>query len=123
MTEDQPLKVLTSGEIERIALYNMNEDRLRELVVRSKVKEKEDGREYTVVCILVDDKAWTWFVDLLMPNHDWQAYRNRGEIPVARGVVPKKLVEEVIDRPLPEPGVVVLFGSGGWSVYGTGVVA
>ena len=33
----------------------------------------------------VDDPSWIDVVDALMPNHNWQEYRDRGEKPVARG--------------------------------------
>jgi hypothetical protein len=44
-------------------------------------------QDFIVICIDVDDKYWRDFVDYLMPGHDWQAIRNRGQAPIARGTV------------------------------------
>jgi len=55
---------------------------------------REKGADaFVVIVIDVDDPAWTWLVDELMPGHDWDAYRRAGARPVARGVVPREPVD------------------------------
>lgn len=49
--------------------------------------ERARGR-YDVCFVLldVDDVRGAALADVLMPGHDWQQYRNRGEKPLARGL-------------------------------------
>ena len=81
-------------DIIRIEVYSINRERLGELALRAKAKETADT-QFAVICIDVDDKAWTPLVDILMPGHDWQEMRSQGMRPFARGVVPRGLIEEV----------------------------
>lgn len=46
-----------------------------------------------MVAIDVDDPAWTYEVDALIPNQDWQAIRNRGLKPVARGFITSGFID------------------------------
>lgn len=97
--------------------------RMRQLAVRAKEKTAQTGKQHLVVCIDVDDPTWTDLVDMLMPGHDWNVYRNRGERPVARGVVPAAPMAEVVASAYPAAGDVPLdrtctlvFAAGGVSV-------
>jgi hypothetical protein len=72
----------------RAAFYLLNYDAMLRLANRA----QETGRTHEthiIVAIDADDPAWTNLRDALMPGHDWDAYRARGEAPVARGIVPK----------------------------------
>ncbi len=106
-------------DIERVQFYGLNESRMQELLARA--VQKGDG--FVAICIAVDDPAWTWLVDALMPGHDWEQYRQRGEIPVARGVAPRDLVVETIEKcypaalPVPDRAFVAVFAAGGISVF------
>jgi hypothetical protein len=53
--------------------------------------------QFVVLCIAVDSD-WRDLVDLLMPDHDWQQYRDRGEQPVARGTVFAAVCEYLVER-------------------------
>jgi len=49
----------------------------------------ERARRRDNVCFVlldVDDARGAALADKLMPGHDWQSYRDRGEAPVARGL-------------------------------------
>lgn len=35
--------------------------------------------------------------DILMPNHDWQRYRDAGKTPIARGLAPKEGIQEFLE--------------------------
>ena len=112
---------------EREAFYRLNEVRLGELAHRA-IQRGMKPDEFVTVCIDVDDPSWTDLVEVLMPGHDWDAYRARGEKPVARGTVRADITEylcEVVPniapaltRDLP-PGKArcIVMGNGGASVY------
>ena len=36
--------------------------------------------------------------DMLMPGHDWQQYRDRGEIPFARGLAGREGMQSILDE-------------------------
>jgi hypothetical protein len=110
-------------DFERAEFYSMNKERLSQLADRAEAKIKETGVEYGVICIDVDDPAWTPLVDILMPGHDWDSYRSRGEHPVARGVVPRGLLEDTVKKIYPAAGDLVdgkvnicVFAAGGIAI-------
>lgn len=103
-----PLAAAVAGTVERMNFFEQNADATARLVNRAKEKSVS-GEEFVVVLIDVDDPDWCALADTLMPGHDWNQYRKRGEKPVARGVVPRSLVTDiaklVTDTPVPPPGV------------------
>ena len=93
----------------RSEFYNMQDrDRMTQLFERATQKTAEAGEQQCVVCIDVDDPAWTQLVDMLMPGFDWDEIRARGERPVARGVVPIGPIAQVVDQFYPAAGEVPL---------------
>ncbi len=116
---EDPMAVAVAGVVERWNLYNADPAAVKRLELRA--KEKGD---FAVIVIDVD-ASWTDLADVLMPGHDWQQYRDRGEKPIGRGVVPRDalvdLVESVREKVVPDPfpaGVfTAVFGLGGVSVY------
>lgn len=91
-------------DFQRGEFYNLNKDRLSQLAEKAKAKSIERGVRYGVICIDVDDPSWTPLVDILMPGHDWDSYRARGEKPVARGVVPNDLLAKTVKETYPAAG-------------------
>jgi hypothetical protein len=87
--------------------YQDNADRLHQLANRAVEKEKEESSRQAVICIDVDDPAWTAVVDMLMPGHDWDAYRAKGQKPYARGVVPHNLCTDLVKAYYPAAGEAV----------------
>lgn len=94
----------------------------RALNVRGKRNDEE-----IIVCIKVDTK-WRYLVDMLMPNADWQQYRDQGMEPVARGAASfgtcSHLVEMLPDLAdvlleVPEAGKMkcIVLDDGGCTVY------
>ena len=83
-------------DVKRAEFYLLNEERLSKLAKRAQEKATETGVEQGVICIDVDDPTWMPIVDTLLPGHDWESYRVCGERPVARGVVPRALLEETV---------------------------
>lgn len=61
---------------------------------------RELGRspaEAVVVLINVDDVHGRDVADALMPGHDWQAVRDRGEVPFARGLAGREGIQGCLD--------------------------
>ncbi len=118
---------MTQSEEIRQELFTLNKSRLKILAAKALDRGLE-ANQFAVICIDVDDSTWTEEVDMLMPQHDWQQYRNRGERPVARGSVTKVFCDyigEVVpgiasallkDVPYDHVQAIVL-GSGGASLY------
>jgi len=54
---------------------------------RQRIEERGDSpNDMMIVIINVDDNEMSaGLADALMPGHDWQAYRDRGEVPFAPG--------------------------------------
>ncbi len=52
--------------------------------------------ELVIVLLNVDDPNGGPLAEALMPGHDWQEYRDRGEIPFARGLVGRAGMEDVL---------------------------
>jgi hypothetical protein len=55
-------------------------------------------REFMIVCIHVDDLNWTDLVEVLMPNSDWQQFRDRGEMPLATGIFWRPALDYLMTR-------------------------
>lgn len=55
-----------------------------------------------IVIINMDDPFGSDVGDALMPGHDWQAYRDRGEVPFARGLAGREGIHGVLDGIDPE---------------------
>jgi hypothetical protein len=113
---------------ERDNFFQSNKSKLERLAYRAINIHKKEASEFLVICIDVDDSTWTGVVDALMPNEDWNRYRNRGEKPVALGSIPmfwtdyiSKVVPDVAQcfkKELPKGMVFgVVLASKGASVY------
>lgn len=111
----------------REELFQLNKERLEHMAFRA-IKKGLSPTDFVAVCIDVDDLSWTEVVDALMPGHNWQEYRDRGEKPVARGTVIAGITEylsAVVPTIAPAltghlpTGVVraIVMGDGGASVY------
>jgi hypothetical protein len=120
-----PVDGLGITDLQRAEFYMANRTRLDQLADRADEKTAETGVQQAVVCIDVDDPTWAFVLDILMPGFDWEAVRDRGERPVARGVVPRQLIEDLVRECYPAgtadlaaaPGVcVAVLAAGGISV-------
>lgn len=62
-----------------------NADRVSHFVTR--VTERGESPQNVVIVVAnVDDPHGEMLASLLMPGQDWQQYRDRGEVPFARGL-------------------------------------
>lgn len=65
-------------------LFDLNAERIEYFKGRWEVNTNKEN--ICIVIINVDDENGSVVADILMPNHDWQSYRDKGELPVARGL-------------------------------------
>lgn len=82
-------------------LFELNKERLEHFAVRILERGQSLG-EFYIVCIDVDDPSWTEVVEALMPNHNWQVIRDRGEKPVARGTAYVQGLKNYLTRTVPD---------------------
>jgi hypothetical protein len=76
-------------------LFDMNQERVAHF--KRRMAEKNlSASEVVIVLINVDDVHGRDLAEVLMPGADWQAIRDRGEMPVARGLVSRKPIEEIL---------------------------
>jgi hypothetical protein len=70
--------------------------RVKYFVDRISSVHGKTGADYLVVQINVDDELGGQMAAELMPGHDWQAYRDRGEVPHARGLVERPSMQAAL---------------------------
>lgn len=64
---------------------------------KNRIAEKElDPKSVVIVLINVDSPYGGEVAEIIMPGHDWQQYRDNGQIPFARGLAMKEGVTELI---------------------------
>ncbi len=69
-----------------------------------RARELAGPRDLAIVLINVDEAAGlgAHLADVLMPGLNWQCYRDRGEIPFARGLVARPGMQEMLDEIHPD---------------------
>ncbi len=66
---------------------------------KNRMKElNKSPNDVVIVLINVDDTNGNWMAEALMPGHDWQQFRDKGEIPFARGLVMKDGIIEMLSK-------------------------
>lgn len=82
-----------------MSFFAANADRIKYFIQR--VKELgRSGADTVITLIDVDDPTGhgALLADLLMPGEDWQQYRDRGEVPVARGLAARETFPEILEE-------------------------
>lgn len=123
---DDPQGLAVLGAIERHNLYRADPDATERLEARAREKTEQTNKPFGVIMIDVDVPDFADMAEALMPDHDWDSYRGRGEKPVARGCVPRELLVEMVNAvredarvgadPMPERFTAV-FGLGGVTLF------
>jgi hypothetical protein len=54
------------------------------------------AKQAVIIILNVNDVHGGQITEILMPGHDWQEYRDRGEIPFARGIAERDGISELI---------------------------
>ena len=109
------------GVIKAVSKHNckstleLNKDRVEYFQQRF-VDAGYSPEEIVIVVIHVDDSNGRILADALMPGHNWQEYRDRGEKPFARGLADRAYVQDFLDIVDREAGKKL------WELYGIGVV-
>lgn len=93
-------KSYLGAEDARAHLYQINTDHLASMARRA-LGRGLAADEILVVCIDVDDPAWTDLAEALMPEEDWQQYRDRGMVPTARGIVMAEPLQGYLSEVVP----------------------
>ncbi|MFA6458978.1 MAG: hypothetical protein WCV79_01090 [Candidatus Paceibacterota bacterium] len=80
----------------RITL-EQNADRVQHF--KNRIRERGLSAEQVLIVLLnVDDPHGGPIAELLMPGHNWQEYRDKGEVPFARGLAQRSGIEEIIGK-------------------------
>ena len=75
-----------------VNLLTANSERV-EHFARRIVERGDDPAEVVITVINVDDLNGGEIADMVMPGHDWQSIRARGQTPVARGLASAALID------------------------------
>lgn len=81
--------------------FRASYERLRQIAGRA-VRKGFTYKTALLTCIMVDSH-WRSLVEALMPGQEkvWQAHRDVGSLPFARGYSPRELLEKVIVLDVP----------------------
>ncbi|MBI4020869.1 MAG: hypothetical protein HY369_01365 [Candidatus Aenigmarchaeota archaeon] len=77
------------------ATLEANADRVAHFVRRA-AERGLSASEAVIVVLNVDDVHGGQLANVLMPGHDWQQFRDRGEIPTARGLAPRNFIQDLL---------------------------
>ncbi len=97
---DDPIAL---GMIQGIEKFNcretllLNIERVIHFIGRMAALEKT-SQDVVIVILNVDDPHGGPIAEMLMPDEDWQAYRDRGEVPFARGLVERDGMRDILAR-------------------------
>lgn len=79
-----------------LSTLKMQSDRVA--YFRQRADDRGDSAEDVVIVLAnVDDRQGGLLADVLMPEHNWQQYRDRDEIPFARGLAGREVVQSFLD--------------------------
>lgn len=86
-----------------IITFHSQMDRVEHFAKR--IKElNNDPKNVVILLANVDNDLGAALADALMPGYDWQQFRDRGEIPFARGLVARAGIQNLLDNINPLEG-------------------
>jgi hypothetical protein len=68
------------------------------------VELNKSPNDFAIVLLNVDDHHACLLADILMPGYNWQQFRDQGMVPIARGLVDRKWMQEIVSSIRPEAG-------------------
>jgi hypothetical protein len=77
-------------------VFEAQHDRIKHFTKRA-VELGYTNKDLVIVLINVDTEFGRPLAEMLMPDHDWQQYRDKGEIPFARGLAGREGVQAYLD--------------------------
>jgi len=97
---DDPIAVQVARAVEK---YNCRRtfDLHAERVAHFKTRLAERGlnpQDTVITLVNVDDPHGSLLAHALMPGHDWQEYRDRGETPFARGLASREGMQAFLEE-------------------------
>ena len=81
----------------RFQMMAQCEHRLIRLADRALNHHKMKWDQFIILCAKVDTE-WRGYIDMLLPGHDWQPIRDKGEEPIALGIVERSFCAIVTDK-------------------------
>ncbi len=70
----------------------------RIIYFRRRIDERGDDPVATAIVVVnVDDSHGGIIADMLMPGTNWQEFRDRGEVPFARGLVGREFIQHALE--------------------------
>lgn len=78
------------------ATLHMNKERIAHFL--SRIRDLQLSPCDVVIVVINVDDSYSNLAHILMPDHDWQAYRDRGEVPFARGLVMRDGIQKLLDE-------------------------
>lgn len=96
---DDPEAVAAISATNKLNCENTLEDNYAHVVhFKKRLAERGMTVDQAVIVLLnVDDVHGGPLADVLMPGHNWQEIRDRGEVPFARGLAMRKGIQEALD--------------------------
>jgi hypothetical protein len=86
----------TGNKLNCVHTFNANSERIQHF--KRRISEKNlKPEDVAIVVINVDDPHGGPIADILMPNHNWQQYRDQGEVPCARGLVMRQGMQKILE--------------------------
>ena len=107
LDDPDALAVVRAVERENIRRFLIRPEvleRIRYFAGRIRDPNGDDGTRLMIVWLCVDDPNGAALADHLMPGHDWNAIRARGEVPFARGLVTRDGIQAMLDEAAPRAG-------------------
>lgn len=75
---------------------DLNADRIKYFKDRIAIRMLP-ANEVVIVVVSVDDVHGKYVADGIMPNFNWQEIRDRNEVPIARGIYDRKVIQQMLD--------------------------
>lgn len=89
--------IVAVGKCNCSRTLEMNAERIEHF--RGRISQRGLSPADVVIVVLnVDDPLGGALADILMPNHPWHEFRERGEVPFARGLAGRDGIQHLIDR-------------------------
>lgn len=83
------------GKANCMNLFDLNTDRVEHF--KNRVTElNRTAADTVIVLINVDDVHGRSIADILMPGFNWQEVRDRGMVPIARGLASKAAIQDML---------------------------
>ncbi|HZJ65918.1 MAG TPA: hypothetical protein VFD36_20565 [Kofleriaceae bacterium] len=107
LVDPEAVAICVAVERENIRrfLVDTQLDRIRHFEDRIAARG-DNGTQWLIIAVNVDDSNGGAVADMLMPGHDWDAIRATGQQPWARGLASRRMFQGMLDDSMPIEGAV-----------------